>query len=159
MGKLITIMGAAVYNVIGTILTELSRLPADPLKPYRELVDCGRYIAAQLGSVYVQALSFGNEKLIPVGDALSVGLLYHRHLARTTAGEYLVTLSLAGGPALIMSGENGFERTGVSLGAETCPIEEGACGYGGGLILISGDRKSTRLNSSHPSSSRMPSSA
>ena len=131
-------MGAAVYNVIGTILTELSRLPADPLKPYRELVDCGRYIAAQLGSVYVQALSFGNEKLIPVGDALSVGLLYHRHLARTTAGEYLVTLSLAGGPALIMSGENGFERTGVSLGAETCPIEEGACGYGGGLILISG---------------------
>ena len=67
-----------------------------------------------------------------------VGLLYHRHLARTTAGEYLVTLSLAGGPALIMSGENGFERTGVSLGAETCPIEEGACGYGGGLILISG---------------------
>ena len=64
-------MGAAVYNVIGTILTEALTPSADPLKPYRELVDCGRYIAAQLGSVYVQALSFGDEKLIPVGDALS----------------------------------------------------------------------------------------
>ena len=131
-------MGAAVYRIDRTSVTELSRLPAEPLKPFRELVDCGRYIAAQLGSVFVQALRLDGETLVSAGDALAFGLLYHRHLARTTADGYLIVLSLAGGPALVKSGENGFERADIRLGAETCPIEEGACGYKNGLILIYG---------------------
>ena len=44
-----------------------------------------------------------------------------------------------------------FELT--RIGAENIRVEDGR------LSFCGGDRKSTRLNSSHPSSSRMPSSA
>ena len=132
-------MGVAVYRAGFSAseppLAELSRLPAKPSRPARELVDCGKYIALQFGSVYVQALRLDGSVLSAVGESISFGLLYHRHLARTMAGEYLITLPLAGGPELIASG-SGFERRGLRLNAETCPIEEGACGFRGGLILI-----------------------
>ena len=124
--------GIAVYS---PDLTELSRLETEPLRPVREIVDCGKYIAAQLGSTFVQALELTGNALSKVGEPLSVGLLYHRHIARHPAGEYPVTLSLSGGPALLLK-ENGFARTEFSLRAETCPIEEGADGFKGGLILI-----------------------
>ena len=38
-------------------------------------------------------------------------------------------------------------------------VEEGGAGMIPSLVLLMRDRKSTRLNSSHPSRSRMPSSA
>ena len=134
-GLIITAENGEGAAVCSPDLTELSRLEAEPLRPVRELVDCGNYIAAQLGSTFVQALELTGSELKAIGEPLSVGLLYHRHLARHPAGEYPITLSLSGGPALLQK-ENGFKRTGLSLRAETCPIEEGADGCRCGLILI-----------------------
>ena len=126
--------GIALYSFDGK-LHELSRLETEKLCPAREIVDCGKYIAAELGSVFVKAFELDKNKLAWVGEPVAVGLLYHRHLARNTAFGDLITLSLAGGPAL-MAGENDFVRTNYGLRAKTCPIEEGADGCKTGLILI-----------------------
>ena len=54
------------------------------------------------------------------------------------------------------------EQLGAMIGfsqSKISKIENGYCDSLSDLRLIAADRKSTRLNSSHPTTSRMPSSA
>lgn len=127
--------GAAVYRPNGNRLCELARIEFGAANPVRELVDCGRSIAAQIGSVTVRTLRLSGTTLETVGEAMHFGMLYHRHIARTPAGPYPIVLSLSHGPELLTD-DGELKQTGLRLGLETCPIEEGACGFRGGLILI-----------------------
>ena len=55
---------------------------------------------------------------------------------------------------VVVLGDGAVGREGAGVG----DIDE-RLAHPGVLVLVVGDRKSTRLNSSHPSRSRMPSSA
>ena len=54
---------------------------------------------------------------------------------------------------------NGRAAEGAKIFAEKCALCHGENGRGGHAARLIGDRKSTRLNSSHVVTSRMPSSA
>lgn len=127
--------GAAAYRYENGCLRLLDRIGFGAANPVREAVDFGGYLLLQLGSVKIQPVRFDRhfEKYC---EALNIGMLYHRHIARTPAGAYPIALSLKPGPELLLPTDGGITRSGYSLGLETCPIEEGACGIGGGMILI-----------------------
>lgn len=127
--------GAAAYRYENGCLRLLDRIGFGAANPVREAVDFGGYLLLQLGSVKIQPVRFDGhfEKYC---EALNIGMLYHRHIARTPAGAYPIALSLKPGPELLLPSDGGITRSGYNLGLETCPIEEGACGIGGGMILI-----------------------
>ena len=52
-----------------------------------------------------------------------------------------------------------FEKDGRTISLTDCGRDLAGCASESLAILDKGDRKSTRLNSSHPNPSRMPSSA
>ena len=64
-----------------------------------------------------------------------------------------VNFDIYKGETFSLVGESGSGKT--TIGRAICRINPTS----GGDILFKGDRKSTRLNSSHPPESRMPSSA
>ena len=66
-----------------------------------------------------------------------------QHFLRWLSGIWAVCLAVTGLPVLHVQGE------ALSVSAESCILME----------AVTGDRKSTRLNSSHITRSRMPSSA
>ena len=78
--------------------------------------------------------------------------MLRRQLAAATMAAAI--LALAGLPALAQS--DALKRAATAMGADTVKTLR----YGGeGTGWTFGDRKSTRLNSSHSDRSRMPSSA
>ena len=139
--------GCALYRMTDRIV-ELSRIDFGIGLSVREVVAVGDKLVLQLGcgSLAAACLTVCGDKyrLEPLGARLGFGMLYHRHIARTTyvdsSGSFIIVLPLAGGPELLRLGDNGLERTGYRLGHETCPFEEGTCGYRDKLICVF-DRK------------------
>ena len=129
--------GVSCYSLEGDSIRELSRLSFPSGDCVRELVPVGSYIAAELGSSRVALLSLSPDgELSPVGSPASGGLLYFRHLSRTTAFGCLVANPLNDGPRLLRPSSSGLE-TIVKVPHSDCPIEEGACGDGTeGLFVI-----------------------
>lgn len=127
--------GIAAYQYENGSLTLLDRMKTKPANPAREVVCFGDYLLVQLGNSIVLPVTFDGH-FAEYGKPLGIGMLYHRHIARTPAGVYPIALSLNVGPELIIPRENGLERSEYRLGCETCPIEEGGCGYGDGMIVI-----------------------
>lgn len=135
--------GCALYRMTDRIV-ELSRIEFGIGLSVREVVAVGDKLVLQLGcgSLAAACLTVCGDKyrLEPLGARLGFGMLYHRHIARTTyvdsSGSFIIVLPLAGGPELLRLGDNDLERTGYRLGHETCPFEEGACGYGDKLICV-----------------------
>ena len=101
----------------------------------RQVVAVPGGICCVIGCSQVAFLEFSSGKLTMRHQKISTGLLYHRHLARTMAGEYIVAQSLTHGPTLI-SIKNWDWAEVIKYGQVTCAFEEGACGYGDKLIFI-----------------------
>ena len=152
--------GVALYQLTDRIV-ELSRINFGIGLSVREVVAVGDKFVLQLGCGNIAAvrvvlgdfadcnvtdenLAANHPQLEPLGARLGFGMLYHRHISRTLyaggSGSYIIALPLVGGPELLRLGDDGIERTGYRFCHGTCPIEEGACGYGDKLICIF-DRK------------------
>ncbi len=127
--------GIAAYRYENGSLTLLDRMSVEPCYPAREVVSFGEYLLVQLANGIVLPITFDGH-FAKYGSQLGIGMLYHRHIARTPAGAYPIVLSLNYGPELLIPKEGGLVRPGYRLGLETCPIEEGGCGYGDSMIVI-----------------------
>jgi len=120
----------------GVTLTECSRIAYGVGHCAKELIDCGEYICVQLGSGSGAVMKMDeNGSLQKCGEAQGIGLLYHRHIARTSAAGYILSQAINPGPALWKFGENGL-KGGGSLHIESCPFADGVCGYRDKIILI-----------------------
>lgn len=129
--------GIAVYE-IGEGLTECDRL----LTQYciRQIVSTDFGFVAQCDSTNLVGISLDESGHMEVIDkGFKKGVLYHRHLSRTLAGNYVVTLPLRSGATLVALDREGL-HIGESFGHYTCPFSGGACGYGEKLILIHNNR-------------------
>ena len=132
--------GCALYRLTDQII-ELSRIGFGTGLSVREVIAVGDKLVLQLGGgsiAAVRVVTDNSLRLKQLGARLGFGMLYHRHIARTPcvsgSDVYIVALPLAGGPELLRLSDDGIERTGISLGRETCPFEEGACGFGDRII-------------------------
>lgn len=130
--------GVACYRFSPDALTELSRVQASPKDCVRQLVTVNGRIAVELGSGKLACLSLDSTGILSmIGAPVPAGLLYHRHLSRTTAFGCLVTNPLNEGPRLYRVTSTGFEEIAKAHSVQECPIEDGACGDGGdGLFRV-----------------------
>lgn len=129
--------GIGVYE-IGEGLTECDRLL--PQCCIRQIVPTDFGFVAQCDSANLVGISLdesGHMELIDKG--FGRGVLYHRHLSRTLAGNYVVALPLRSGATLVTLDQEEL-HVGESFGHEACPFAGGACGYGEKLILIHDSR-------------------
>ena len=127
--------GVAAYRYENGGLNLIDRMTFGDANPVREVVKVDEYLLLQNALVRVQTVMFdGHFK--ECGEPQYVGILYHRHIARSDAGKCPIVLPLNLGAELLMPSDNGFVRSEYRLGFEMCPIEEGACGLGDGMILI-----------------------
>lgn len=127
--------GIAAYSYQSGSLTLIDRMTFG-VSPVREAVCIGKKLVIQIGIFQVRTLSFdGHFK--QCGETQYIGMLYHRHIARTPAGACPVIMTLNCGTEFLMpSDDGGFVRSQNHVGLETCPIEEGACGCGDGAVII-----------------------
>lgn len=132
--------GLSVYNPLNFI--RLAKLNFESGKPVREIVCSNDFIVVEIGCNEVQLIKLEilNEtkiKLTKLGNPVNVGTLYYKHIAKTLAADkYIIASPLAFGPSLMEINKNVLTNTGLNLNKYTCPIEEGACAYKGGIILI-----------------------
>lgn len=129
--------GAAVYKRVGDTLQEISRLhvPGN----VRQVVAVPDGICCEIDCNKVTLLGFSDGWLEEKHEPIVTGLLYHRHLARTLADDYVVAQTLTYGPVLIPMKK--FEKSAcIRFGSVTCAFEEGACGYDGKLIVIKDEK-------------------
>nr|MBQ4319024.1 hypothetical protein [Clostridia bacterium] len=128
--------GAACYLVDGCGLRECDRVLFGIGKSVREVVAVGGCIVLELGSGFAVKLMLDeNNKFVSCGDPVKVGLLYHRHISRSTAGKYLPVFTISPGPMLLDISDKPKLIKGTHSAA-CCPINDGVCGYGDKLIAV-----------------------
>lgn len=129
--------GIGVYEIADS-LSECDRLLAQCC--IRQITPTEFGFVAQCDSANLAGVLLdenGHMELIDKG--FGKGVLYHRHLSRTLAGNYVVALPLRSGATLVTLDQKEL-HIGESFGFEACPFAGGACGYGDKLLLIHDNR-------------------
>lgn len=123
--------GVSCYDIAETLI-EHSRIT--DIGCARQIVEAGADLVVQIDATTISKLTTARGNIAIEEGKTIAPMLYHRHIARTRAGEYTVAMPLSQGP-LVLKTENGVEKVD-SLGIESCPFADGACGYKNKLIVL-----------------------
>lgn len=130
------LQGAACYKLTENGPVETSRVTFGRGRSVREAVALQNAVALEMGSMWATNANLTSDGILqPCENVCQIILLYHRHLSKTLAGEYLPAFAIAHGP-MLLNCKDELEISGIEFGDSSCPFEEGVCGYGDKMISI-----------------------